>query len=186
MTIGTFAYCGSGQDTLADSFCKYLGFHKFSLGDVIRNIARERNLPEKREVLQNIRAELDTSYGREFIPLALLKVIRNSGYNKIIITGIRTREEYRIFSQHLGMRLLFVYADEDIRYKRMIARKEAKDEGSVKQLRINMRRENELFDYECLKPFAIYKYNFNMPIDEYRSKELLIIKNLYSLIERNQ
>ena len=51
MIIGTFAYCGSGQDTLADGFCKYKGFIKYSLGDVIRQIANERNLPQKRDGL---------------------------------------------------------------------------------------------------------------------------------------
>ena len=36
MILGTFAYCGSGQDTLADSFCELLGFKKYSMGDCIK------------------------------------------------------------------------------------------------------------------------------------------------------
>jgi len=31
MVLGASAYCGSGQDTLADSFCQYLGFLKYSI-----------------------------------------------------------------------------------------------------------------------------------------------------------
>ena len=83
MVIGTFAYCGSGQDTLADSFCRYRGYKKYSMGDVFRDIASKNNLPQTREVLQLIRIEYDKKYGRLFAPEQILKIIQKDSYDHI-------------------------------------------------------------------------------------------------------
>jgi len=88
MVLGTFAYCGSGQDTLADGFCKFKGFKKYCLGDVIREIADRRNLSYERENLQMIRKECDKLYGREYVPLKLFEKIQFHEEENIIITTI--------------------------------------------------------------------------------------------------
>lgn len=181
MVLGTCAYCGSGQDTLADGFCQYLGFSKYCMGDVIRDIARKRNLPVRREILQNIRLELNLIYGKNYVPECIVRRINESGFppGKIIITGIRTVEEYSILREKLDMKLLFVYADEDIRYQRMLKRRDEKDEESFLELRKRMERENELFDYLQLKAFALYRFNFNMPLDKYKGDEKNIVQEVF-------
>lgn len=135
MIIGTFAYCGSGQDTLADGFCKYKGFIKYSLGDVIRQIANERNLPQKRDVLQTIRLECDAVHGKNYIPRIILSQIKARSNGNIILTGIRTIQEYEVFKRQLNMILLFVYAEEGVRYSRMLNRAEQKDESTLESLK---------------------------------------------------
>lgn len=182
MVIGTFAYCGSGQDTLADGFCRYKGFQKFSLGDVIRDIARERNLPYKREILQKIREECDQIYGREFIPEKVMRKIKATQGDKIVITGIRTMEEYLYFKSRLNMILVFVYADTKLRFRRMLKRADEKDETSFSELKKRMDKENQLFDYKELIYCADIKYSFNMGLDEYLSNEKYIIDSLLSQI----
>ena len=183
MIIGTFAYCGSGQDTLADGFCRYKGFRKFSLGDVIRDIAKERHLPCKREILQKIREECDQIYGRKFVPEQLMKKIEAAPGTNIVITGIRTIEEYSYFKSHLNMIFVFVYADTEIRFQRMIARADEKDETSLSELKRRMDKENQLFDYKKLEYYADIKYNFNMNLDEYLNNEKHIVESLLIQIE---
>lgn len=180
MVIGTFAYCGSGQDTLADGFCKYKGFIKYSLGDVIRNIAKERNLPQTREILQSIRKECDEKYGRKFIPETVIGQISREKAEQIIITGIRTVEEYEIFKERLGMKLIFVYANQSIRLQRMLNRGAEKDGKSISELVYRMEVENSLFDYEKLEKKADYIFNFEMVLENYLQSEEKIIHSLYN------
>ncbi len=183
MVIGTFAYCGSGQDTLADGFCKYKKFKKISLGDVIRNIADARNLPHERIILQSIREECDAKYGRNYIPEIIVDQVKRLRDYNIILTGIRTMEEFEIFKIELNMFLMFVYADENIRLNRMLKRAEQKDEKSFELLKLRMDKELILFDYGTLKRNADYIYNFNMQLSDYVLNESRIICSLYREIK---
>lgn len=184
MVIGTFAYCGSGQDTLADGFCKYRGYVKYSLGDVIREIARERNLPLKRDVLQSIRKECDQKHGRTFVPTLILKRILQKNDDKVIITGIRTIEEYELFKQTLGMILIFVSADEQIRYQRMLKRAEEKDSATIDELNRQMEREIHMFDYELLEKHKDYEFRFDMLLDDYLKNEKAVVSTVLDDVRR--
>lgn len=183
MIIGTFAYCGSGQDTLADGFCKYKGFIKYSLGDVIRQIANERNLPQKRDVLQTIRLECDAVHGKDYIPRIILSQIKARSNDNIILTGIRTIQEYEIFKRQLNMILLFVYAEEGVRYSRMLNRAEQKDESTLESLKERMRTEELMFDYKLLIKHTDIRFNFNCTLNNYLENEHEIVDRLYLKIQ---
>lgn len=178
MVIGTFAYCGSGQDTLADGLCRYKKFLKFSLGDIIRHIAKERNISPKRENLQKIREECDRIYGRRFVPEQMMCKMKSSLERNIVITGIRTIEECLYFKRHLNMVLIFVYADEKIRFQRMLKRADEKDEINILALKERMDKEIELFDYKTLEQYADISFNFNMNLSDYINQEEQIIDSL--------
>lgn len=184
MVIGTFAYCGSGQDTLADGFCKYRGYVKYSLGDIIRDIARERNLPLYRDVLQSIRQECDEKYGRMYIPSLIIKKISKRKGDKVIITGIRTIEEYEMFKHRLGMILIFVSADANIRYERMLRRAEEKDATTIAELNRQMEQEQQLFDYGLLEKCKDYEFKFDMLLNDYLKNEKKIVSTIIDDIQR--
>lgn len=178
MVIGTFAYCGSGQDTLADSICKFYNYKKYAVGDIIRAISEERGLGKNRDTLRSIRKEFDNKYGREYFPKLLVKTIQNDRSSDVIITGIRTMQEYQIFKKLLDLRLIFVTADEKIRMNRMLRRKDEKDENSIESLTKQMEKEKQLFDYEELKNITDYVFEFNISLQEYLKYEAEIIKDL--------
>lgn len=185
MVIATAAYCGSGQDTLADGFCQHRGFIRFSLGDVIREIADRRSLKHTRKNLQNIRIELDGKFGRNFIPDTIVEKVRNASQENIILTGLRTEVEYQIFKDKLGAILVFVKADEGIRLQRMLRRGSEKDECSVSLLLKRMAREEQIFDYKILDQLADYHFDFNMSLCDYKRNEINIISELYRQIAFN-
>lgn len=183
MIIGTFAYCGSGQDTLADSICAHKNYMKYSLGDVFRNIARSRGLSQSREVLQSIRIEYDQKYGRSYVPRHIVEMVNGvnqncKNVNDIIITGIRTVEEYDIFNRELGMHLLFVYANKDVRYSRMLRRADEKDATSIESLKHSMSMEERLFDYKELEILADYRFDFSMRLEAFKKSEEAIVDSI--------
>lgn len=178
MAIGTFAYCGSGQDTLADSICRYYNYKKFTVGDIIRKIAEERGISKNRDSLRNIRKEIDNAFGREYLPNLLVQNIRNDSANNLIITGIRTIQEYNIFNKEFDIKLIFVKADEEIRFERMLNRKEEKDEKTLIALKQQMKKEVNYFDYKKLESLAYLTFNFNMPLPAYIRDEKKIIEEL--------
>ena len=183
MVIGTFAYCGSGQDTLADSICRLLGYQKYSTGDILRNIAESRKLRETRTVLREIRKECDNKYGKSYIPNIITNDILSRQKTDAVITGIRTVEEYEIFKEKLDMKLIFVFADEDIRLQRMLNRKSEKDASSLDELKEQMKIEKSLFDYEKLESLADYIFQFNMPLFEYQMREAQIVQGIITEVE---
>lgn len=81
------------------------------------------------------------------------------------------------------MIFVFVYADTEIRFQRMIARADEKDETSLSELKRRMDKENQLFDYKKLEYHADIKYNFNMNLDEYLNNEKHIVESLLIQIE---
>lgn len=183
MVIGTFAYCGSGQDTLADSICDFYNFKKYSLGDLLREIAKKRGVKATRTELQSIRNEYDEKYGRCYFPNKIIQRIESDKNNNVIITGIRTLEEYEMFKQKLGMIFVFVYADKEKRLNRMLARNSEKDEKSLELIKRNLQQENLMFDYEKLEKLWDYKFDFNMSLDDYKKNEAQIIKEIVRCME---
>lgn len=178
MIIGMAAYCGSGQDTLADSICKIYGLTKYSMGDLVRKLAEEQGKNKDRGTLRSIRQECDNAYGRLYFPQMLIKIIKNGGNKNCIITGIRTVEEYKLFSEAFEFRFIFLNAKENIRLARMLRRKDEKDEKTIDLLREQMREENSLFDYVELEKFADIYFEFNINIKDYKKKEKIIVSKI--------
>lgn len=76
MVIGTASYSGSGQDTLADNVCNMYGMKKYSMGDMVKRLAREQGRPQDRGTPRSIRMECDRLYGRMYFPQMLVEKSR--------------------------------------------------------------------------------------------------------------
>lgn len=169
MVIGTAAYCGSGQDTLADGICSMYGMKKYSMGDMVRKLAKKQGKPQDRSALQSIRQECDQLYGRQYFPQMLVEAIKDDNSRDCIITGIRTMEEYQMFSQAFDFHFIFLNAQEEIRLERMLQRKEEKDASTINALKKQMETECALFDYKELEKVADIHFDFSMDMNTYNS-----------------
>lgn len=174
IVIGTTAYPGSGQDFIADEICKMLDFRKYSMGDLIRQIASSKGIIPTRENLQDIRREYDTRLGRNFFSLILSDMIIQANSNAIV-TGIRRKEELQIFRDRLNIYLIHVVADDEVRLKRIIHRSEAKDPKTYADFPQQEKAEGQLFDMpylieqsdyrlDCNKERAFYEQNLSQII----------------------
>ena len=178
MVIGTAAYCGSGQDTLADTICSMYGMVKYSMGDMVRKLAAEQGKQQDRSTLRAIRRECDKLYGRMYFPRMLVDEIMESGNKDCMITGLRTMEEYQLFRRVFDFHFIFLNAQENIRLMRMLQRKEEKDENTIEALRKQMEAECALFDYEELEDIADLQFDFSMNISSYNAHKETIVAEI--------
>ncbi len=119
MIIGITGTFASGKDTVAEYLAKKKGFERVTLSDIIREELKKRGLSETRENLQKIGNELRRQKG----PLYLLKeALSRVKSNKVVIAGVRQRDEADFFKQGEDRILLAVDAPPHIRFERLRAR----------------------------------------------------------------
>lgn len=184
IVIGTFAYCGSGQDAIARLISPKLDFPLYSMGDIVRNIAKKNNLGSTRQNLQDIRREYDTKYGRSYFADILAREIESRN-TSAIITGIRLLEEVEMFKKYFGNKfyLVFVYADEFIRFNRLLKRNEEKDPKNYSEFLIQMENEKKLFDLERLERQYDLQIDCNMTLKKMEDGIESIMSEFYFLHE---
>lgn len=175
--IGTAAYCGSGQDTLADEICRLYNFQKYSIGDYFKQLAYERNVIPTRENLQKIRIEIDEYHNRDFIPIQISDYLLTLNKNTII-TGLRTTNELNIFRNKLNLYFIFVFADKDIRYQRILNRNDTKDPKTLADIIRQEKIELDLFDIQTLEDRCDFKFIFNQTLDEFILKSTDLINEI--------
>ncbi|MFX0012705.1 MAG: AAA family ATPase, partial [Candidatus Hermodarchaeota archaeon] len=93
--IGFVGLPGSGKSEVLNAI-KDLGVI-ITMGDVVRNEARERNIDPSDENLGKIAQELREAFGPEIIAKKCEKLIRNLDANVIFIDGLRSNAEVKLF-----------------------------------------------------------------------------------------
>lgn len=95
LVIGLVGRIGAGKGQVAD-FLREKGFLYFSLSDIVREEARKRGYREEkfsRKLLQDIGDELRQKWGNHILVERLVKKIKTSQGNEIIVDSIRNYGE---------------------------------------------------------------------------------------------
>ncbi|MBU0461535.1 MAG: AAA family ATPase [Nanoarchaeota archaeon] len=143
MIIGlTGSFC-AGKDVVAEYLQKKQGFSHISLSDLIREELREKKIPIIRKNLQDYANEKRASEGHSYFADKALKRIESN--KRYIVTSIRHPEEVRALEKGQDFFLIFVDAPLQLRFKRMRARKDRKenDAKTLKEFKANEAKENK-------------------------------------------
>ncbi|RLE57696.1 MAG: dephospho-CoA kinase [Thermoprotei archaeon] len=125
---------GSGKSLVAKLLSEYLRAPTVNMGDVVREEARRRGLPESREVLSNIAIELRKNYGSD----AIAKLTYEYWLRKlegraevVIVDGVRSWDEVNYFKQRFGdVLVVAVHASPRTRFRRLRERGRSDDPRS--------------------------------------------------------
>jgi len=150
--IGLMGTIGSGKTYVSDYLIKKYKFYKISMGDLVREKADELGIERTRENLQKIGNDYRDRYGINYWIKQVLKRIKESDKERIIIDGIRTPVEARYFKKHSF--LVFVDAKQSIRYRRIIERAREDDQNKT----IDEIKEQEKKEFKLLETDKAYKY----------------------------
>lgn len=119
---------GAGK-TEATLFFAKKGLPVVSFGKIINDYIEKNNLPHTEEVHKKVRTELRKKYGMEALAVMNRKKIEDLFKKNmiVVIDGLRSWEEYlylkKVFKK-VKIYLLAIYADKELRWKRLQERKE--------------------------------------------------------------
>lgn len=117
---------GAGKDEVAKYLARKYNAFVFS-SQFFKPILQKLNLVFSRENMFNLFSGLDAVFGKEAVAEFIYKVGVKSGKEIFVISGFREVEDYLYFKKTNTI-LIYIDADVDIRYKRVVNRREKSDE----------------------------------------------------------
>lgn len=124
MIIGICGPSGAGKDTAGAMLEHELGYTHVSGGDILREMLSSLGLEPKKTALGPFGEFIRANYGLE--PLFERVMQKGRGGNNIVVTGFRAPDEARLIQAQGGL-VIYVDANADIRYERIVARSRAAD-----------------------------------------------------------
>jgi dephospho-CoA kinase len=126
MIIGVTGTLSSGKDTVA-KYIEGKGFVHFSLADILRKFADERNIPRTRDSLRELADQMVREVGDDYLIAQALEYIKKDPEKDYIISSIRRPVEVEKLKNFGNFFLIAVDADPKIRYDRSINRAREKE-----------------------------------------------------------
>lgn len=125
--IGIGGTNASGKDTLAHYLAETYGYLFISTGDMVREVAMQREGNILRPTLQIVANDLRAERGAGvLVELAIEHFKASNNKVGLIAASIRTQGEIAAIKQANGM-LLYIDADQKLRYQRITERQRADD-----------------------------------------------------------
>ncbi|MBY9011475.1 MAG: AAA family ATPase [Candidatus Lokiarchaeota archaeon] len=157
--IGFCGLPGSGKSTVLKAI-EDIGI-VITMGDVIRNEARERSIDPIDENLGKIAQDLRDEFGPEIIAQKCVALIKKLENKVVFIDGLRSMAEVKTFRNSWKFPIVAVIIDDDIRIERLSNRRRPDDPNTLEDLIERDQREiafglNEVIDA------ANYKINNNV------------------------
>lgn len=156
LTLALAGLIGSGKDSAAEIFRKN-GFFVIDYAQILRGKLRTEGIELSRENLQAYRKK----HGKAFLAEETSEIIRKSQSKKILLTPMRTLDDFLIPKKEFGARLVWIESRRETRFQRLKSRKRENDPLAWDQFSVQDRREKELFDFEKLKKMADFRVENN-------------------------
>ena len=163
IVIGFAGLPGSCKSTIIEAI-KDLG-QVITLGDVIRNEAKKRNLKPTDENLGKIAKELRVSGGQGVVAEKCVEWINEFDREIIFIDGLRSMAEVNVFRKFWKFPVIAIILDEVLRFKRLSARGRSDDPKTIKDLQERDKREINFGINEVIEN-SDWKFNNDLPLDK--------------------
>jgi dephospho-CoA kinase len=167
---------GSGKDTAAEYISKKYGYKIIDYSNIIREMCRKEGLELTRDNFQNLRIK----YGNMFLAEEVVKRVKASKEENIIITPLRRSEDYLIPKKEFGKKIVFILVecDQKIRFKRLKKRGRENDPKDFVEFQRQEKRENEIYDFDKTFSYANYIVKNNGTPDALRKEIDKVMKKV--------
>jgi len=166
---------GSGKTTAIEAI-EDLGV-VVTMGDVVRNEVKNRNLEPSGNNIGRIAKELREKGGQAIIAEKCVDLIKNQNKEVIFVDGVRSLSEVNIFRRFWKFPIIAIVVDEEKRFNRLFKRGRSDDPKSLKNLKERDKREIEFGLDEVLKN-ADYIILNNSTIKDLKNKTRKIVKDI--------
>lgn len=177
--ISICGYAGSGKSTAIESI-QDLGI-VITMGDVVRNETKKRNLEPTGNNLGKIAKELRKTGGQEIIAKKCISLIKELSEEVVFIDGIRSLNEVNEFRKIWKFPIIAITINEQIRTQRLFDRDRSDDPQDLKDLKERDKREIEFgLDKVLFKADYTIENNSNKEDLKKKVRELVLeILNKY-------
>ena len=131
---------GSGKTTLASMLIDR-EYTVMTMGDVIRNEVRMRNLAPTPDNLGKMAEDIRKSGGDAAVAQKSIPLIIGAPTNKVALDGVRSLDEVSVFEEAFNTILIAVHASPDTRYHRLKNRGRSDDPINKQLFRERDKRE---------------------------------------------
>ncbi len=175
----------SGKSTAA-KVAEEMGIPVVCMGDIVREEAKRRGLPQTDENLGKIAEELRRKEGMDAIAKRCIPIIREKGMETgvVVVDGIRGIAEVERFKREFGedFILINIEAPLEIRFQRALKRKRSDDITTIEDLKKRDERELSWNMGEAMK-IANFTIENVGGLEEFREKVRDILTQLAKKVE---
>ncbi len=130
---------GSGKTTLS-GIIREKGFRVVTMGNVIRELAKQQGLEPTPENIGRLASEIRKE-GPDAVARRSIEILRKDQEKIIVVDGIRSLAEVEAFKEAFDVILLAVYASPLSRFKRLTRRGRSDDPKTWEEFKERERRE---------------------------------------------
>lgn len=178
--IGLIGTIGAGKDTVSDYIRDSYGYEVITMGDLVREVAKERGIEPNRENLTNIQKEHVEKYGGDFWIKKVVERIRSSGWKKAIINGIRRPVDAEVAKKAFGKDMIMVLVDADtkVRFSRLQKRGRVGDPRTLEEFHRQEQSEFERFDFKRTLDYVEHTIRNNGTLEDLNKNTDALLKKL--------
>lgn len=158
--LGIAGEIAGGKGALANHIKeKYNGsVHRFS--SVLRDVAKRMHLEENRSNLQKISTIFRENFSSNILSEVVYHDVMEDEHEIIVIDGVRRIDDIEYLKKLPEFKLVYIEAEMEIRYERLIKRRENSDdaEKTFEEFKADHEREAEL-QIKDLKNYADFNIN---------------------------
>lgn len=132
---------GAGK-SIVSSIAREMGYHVYSMGDIVREEAKRLGLEPTPANLGMITLDLRKKDGPFVVARMLIDRMKRDEAETVVVEGVRSIEEVEEFRKYFNITILAVVASPKVRYSRLKARGRSDDPADIDEF--NERDEREL------------------------------------------
>lgn len=167
--VGAVGKNGTGKDTVLDMIADKYGVPTISMGDIVREIGREKGIELSRENLNAISAEYFEKHGKDYFIKQVCDRIDASDAPLTLVTGIRTYLDAKTLSDryHADFSLVnVIVSDDKARLERALARATARDPKTLEEMAAHDAREEKIFGLDKAAELATHTMRNDGSLDD--------------------
>ncbi|HIQ13642.1 MAG TPA: dephospho-CoA kinase [Thermoprotei archaeon] len=157
---------GSGKSVFS-SVGRKLGLKVFTMGDVVREEAKQRYGIVDKFTLGKVARELRDEYGDDAIAIILSRKISKIRDKVVIIDGIRSMDEIKIFSKIGKVYIIAILAKKITRFHRLVNRRREDDVKTYEDFVLRELRENNFGILDVIENSDVYILNENISLNTF-------------------
>ncbi len=166
---------GSGKDTVAEHIAEKYGYEIIDYANILREICKEEGLELTRDNLQNLRLK----YGNTFLAEEIVKRVKKSTSDKIVLTPLRRSEDFEIPQKEFGdIIMILVESDDRIRFERISKRGRENDPEDFEEFQRQAKRDADIYDFDKTFSYAKFKITNNGTTEDLKKEVDKVMEKL--------